>query len=207
MPSSSPTPKAGSSSMNPVAESLTGWGTTRRGPAARTRSSTSSTKRRGSRSKTRSAGAPERASSSGWPTTPSSSPGTARRVPLTTAPPRSATREGRPSGRCWSSATSRSATAGRGGPPAPGRHRRVLRRRHHRQDPRRHHPQLEPGGRAAVRLHRRGGRRQAALPVCSRPTTPRRVARDHGSAQAAASASTISRRCGSARTAAGSTCR
>ena len=54
--------------------------------------------------------------------------------------------------------------AGRGGPGAAGGHRRVVRGRDRQQDARRRHPVVERRGRAALRLHGRGGRRPADHP-------------------------------------------
>ena len=98
------------------------------------------------------------------------------------------------------------AEAGRGGPGAAGGHRRVVRRRHRQQDARRRHPVVERRGRAALRLHRRGGGRPADHP--DHPAgAAGRGARRSWSGSAAASGSSTSRRSGWPRTAGGSTSR
>ena len=92
------------------------------------------------------------------------------------------------------------AAGDRGDTPAGG-HRRIVQRRHHRQGPGRHRHPLEPRRRSDVRLSRRGDRRPpdrravSARPRGGRGDVP-------GAHPAGARRSSITRRCGSARTAA-----
>ena len=75
------------------------------------------------------------------------------------------------------------AAAGRGGPHAPRRHCRIRGRRHHQQNAGGHHHELEPGGRAALRLHR-GRDDRAADCAADSPRPGRRSPDDHGAAAA-----------------------
>ena len=96
------------------------------------------------------------------------------------------------------------AQAGGGGPGAAGGHRRVVRGRDRQQDARRRHPVVERRGRAALRLHGRGGRRPADHPDHPAGAAWTRSARSW-SGSAAGSGSSTSRRSAWPRTAAGST--